>query len=49
MPIHNKCSIVFEDNAEITFTGEMVNISANGFAFTTRDKEFADCNGKNMI
>lgn len=49
MPIHNKCTIVFADDAENTFTGEMVNISANGFAFMTKATEFAECNGKNMI
>lgn len=49
MPIHNKCTIVFSDDAENTFTGEMVNISANGFAFMTKATEFAECNGKNMI
>ncbi len=49
MPIHNKCTIVFSDDAENTFTGEMVNISANGFAFMTKATEFAECNGKNMV
>lgn len=49
MPIHNKCSIVFADDTETAFTGEMVNISANGFAFMTKETEFAECNGKNMI
>ena len=27
----------------------MVNISANGFAFQTRETEFADCKGENII
>lgn len=49
MPVNNSCTIVFADNAETTFKGEMVNISANGFAFRTKAGEFADCNGRNMI
>ena len=49
MPVHNACDIVFADNAETTYQGEMVNISANGFAFMTKASEFAECNGKNMI
>ncbi len=49
MPIHNECSIVFADSAETTFTGNMVNISANGFAFMTKATEFSECNGRNLI
>ena len=49
MPIHNKCTIIFSDDTGTTFAGEMVNISANGFAFMVKAAEFAECNGKNMI
>lgn len=49
MPIHNKCTIIFSDDTGTTFAGEMVNISANGFAFMSKAAEFAECNGKNMI
>lgn len=36
----------FSDDTGTTFAGEMVNISANGFAFMVKAAEFAECNGK---
>ena len=40
MPIHNKCTIIFSDDTGTTFAGEMVNISANGFAFMSKAADF---------
>jgi hypothetical protein len=47
MPISNKCTIkVTGENG--TYSGHMVNISANGFAFAVRDSIFANSKGKNL-
>ena len=48
MPVNNKCTVTFKGGADV-YEGTMVNISANGFAFQTRETEFADCRGENII
>ena len=48
MPVNNKCTVTFKGGADV-YEGTMVNISANGFAFQTRETEFADCKGENII
>jgi methyl-accepting chemotaxis protein len=40
LPINNRCTIVFEGENK-TLEGRMIDISANGFAFATFEKEFA--------
>lgn len=48
MPLSNTCFIkVLEE--EGSFTGRMVNISANGFAFACRDNMFADIKGDHVV
>ena len=47
MPLDNSCTIQVEDQ-EKAYTGKMVNISANGFAFSVRDPLFASLKGKNV-
>ena len=47
MPFNNKCTIKADDTDK-TYTGKMVNISANGFAFVVRDDFFAESKGKNV-
>ena len=47
MPLANKCSVRLEGDAD-TYTGHMVNISANGFAFAVRDSLFANQKGQNL-
>jgi hypothetical protein len=37
--VSNLCRITFKDSKK-TFDGQLVNISANGFAFSTQEKEF---------
>lgn len=44
MPLSNLCVITFADSGR-NFNGRMVNISANGFAFSSSAKEFADVKG----
>ena len=48
MPVNNKCTITFKGGADV-YEGTMVNISANGFAFQTRESEFADCKDENIV
>ena len=48
MPVNNKCTVTFKGGEDV-YEGTMVNISANGFAFQTRETEFADCKGENII
>ena len=36
MPVNNKCTVTFKGGADV-YEGTMVNISANGFAFQTRE------------
>lgn len=47
MPISNSCTVVL-DGSDTSASGTMVNISAGGFAFHTRDKAFKDCRGKGI-
>lgn len=46
--ISNNCTITFK-NDSTTYSGHMVNISANGFAFSTTQHNFADSKGKEII
>lgn len=48
MPIDDLCTIELADTKE-SFSGKMVNISANGFAFAVRNVKFAECVGKNVL
>lgn len=47
MPLHNKCTITFQDTGK-TFESQMLNISAGGFAFKSRHKIFAESKGKSI-
>ncbi len=47
MPIPNKCTIRVDGDSK-SYSGHMVNISANGFAFAVRDAVFAGLKGKNL-
>lgn len=47
MPLANSCTIYVKE-IDKTFSGKMVNISANGMAFAVRDDVFADAKGKNV-
>ena len=47
MPISNACTIRLE-GTDKTYSGKMVNISANGFAFSVRDNVFASQTGRNV-
>lgn len=44
MPIKNSCTLKIR-TSDKTFAGNMVNISAGGFAFATSAKEFSDIRG----
>lgn len=48
MPITNKCVINFAGEDK-KYEGHMVNVSANGFAFSIRDVAFADAKEKNVV
>lgn len=48
MPLDNKCRISV-DGTDITYYGHMVNISANGFAFSVNDSSFENMKGKNIV
>ena len=48
MPLDNKCTISV-DSTDITYYGHMVNISANGFAFSVNDSSFENMKGKNIV
>ena len=48
MPLDNKCTISV-DGTDITYYGHMVNISANGFAFSVYDSSFENMKGKNIV
>ena len=45
LPINNHCQIVLKEGNH-TFSGEMIDISANGLAFAVRADEFRDARGK---
>ena len=47
MPLANPCRIQLKE-LDKTFTGKMVNISANGMAFVVRAEEFASAKGKHV-
>ena len=47
MPFANAC-VIKVDGVNKSYTGKMVNISANGFAFAVRDELFANVRGKNV-
>ena len=47
MPLNNQCEIVLE-GSERPYNGHMVNISANGFAFSTTNKNLAIAKGKDL-
>lgn len=44
MPLFNSCDVLTKTSSE-SFEGKMVNISANGFAFTTYSKELMNSKG----
>lgn len=48
MPIANACTIKFE-NDDKTYNGRMVNVSANGFAFSVCDSAFVNAKDQNII
>ncbi len=48
MPLANTCAIRVKGDSK-TYSGRMVNISANGFAFAIRDAQFADMKGKDLL
>ncbi len=47
MPITNPCTIMI-DGVDTPVTGALVNISAGGFAFTSRDEVLRDSRGKSI-
>lgn len=47
MPLANRCEIKVE-GSNTTYSGRMVNISANGFAFAVREGAFAQAKGSNL-
>ena len=48
MPLTNVC-IIRMKNSDKPYTGKMVNISANGFAFAVKDSLFADNKGQDVM
>lgn len=44
MPLHNDCTISSRSSSQV-HTGNMVNLSANGFAFATRSTEIGNAKG----
>ena len=47
MPLANPCVVTIK-GADKEYSGKMVNISANGFAFAVRDELFANSKGENV-
>ena len=47
MPISNACTIRLE-GTDKTYSGKMVNISANGFALLVKDPFFASAKGRDI-
>ena len=47
MPLDNKCTIRI-NGQDTVYDGKMVNISANGFAFSVNDSVFESAKGKNL-
>jgi len=48
MPFANKCNVTVTGEGT-EYAGKMVNISANGFAFTVRNEVFANSKGKQVV
>lgn len=48
MPIANACNVRMK-NENVSYAGRMVNISANGFAFATKEVLFAEKKGEDII
>ena len=48
MPIANECSVSVKETGD-TYTGKMVNISANGFAFAVKDSAFDELKGSHVV
>ena len=48
MPFANKCKIAVTGEGT-EYSGKMVNISANGFAFAVRNESFANSKGKQVV
>lgn len=47
MSLSNTCTVTLKDSKK-TYNGNMVNISANGFAFSVTASEFLHINGQNL-
>lgn len=47
MPLSNLCSVTLEETGE-SYDGIMVNLSANGFAFSVKDSVFETLRGKKL-
>lgn len=47
LPMKNSCEIIFMNDGK-SFRGNLVNISAGGYAFASAASEFADAVGKNI-
>ena len=48
MPLANRCSIRMKGDSK-SYVGRMVNISANGFAFATKEELFANSKGEDIV
>lgn len=48
MPLKRSCSITIEETGA-SFEGKLINISAGGFAFSSRDKALKDAKGQNVM
>lgn len=48
MPLKRSCSITIEGTGA-SFEGKLINISAGGFAFSSRDKALKDAKGQNVM
>ena len=48
MPIANACNVRMK-NENVSYAGRMVNISANGFAFATKEVLFSEKKGEDII
>ncbi|MBQ4523752.1 MAG: methyl-accepting chemotaxis protein [Lachnospiraceae bacterium] len=48
MPLSNQCVIKVKGDDK-PYQGRMINISANGFAFASREELFADLKGKDVV
>ncbi len=48
MPLNSSCSIVLSEEAGKEYSGRMVNVSADGFAFAVKNERFALAKGKRV-